>query len=1100
MKLHFLNSGIFEDGSTVQIRVNNIVIPKSLIQAYSGMDTPAVRWPQSNSSLVNLIWYGGAPDGDAGQTITGCEFLLQEFKLPTMNSLSSQRLGLWQTVSLPLDGRTFGVQHKAGLLEAFQSIINVSNANKTKIDDDVWNFPDMTSSSNFPFSGSALALSDNVSSRILFDQLITSNHMNTVPVSLTIYLGFTPNQQHHFEIRFWDLDYTSDLLVPYGKITVVSSKFGDNSVQFEWTTESKSGTKYVDRMSMNPPISEHDEIQPFQITVTAFHRQDDIRLCIGHLVSNKTWTISTTSVAPVFQGAVNLGVEAKGNAVWLKHFNYHEGSEHSEPWAREAMQDLCGSIDHSSSPTSTLPSTDDPREDGSTGKKSADLIIGLPIGLLLCVIVVVFVVLRFRRRRKRLDNIRNGSSISHDFERMVFSRALALYNTATRKNSEDAVERLRKIICTSKAVRVERTIATNLWFKGTLTTTDIDGTVANRSVVIRSIQSRSLENCAELVARAHLLQSLEHPNLVTLLAVTIVPPPPQLIFECLAGGDLRTYLRKLRMNDSVQVQVDDLIHVCVQVADAMYYLEMSNVVHGRLSTAAILVGSSLADVRVSKLHLTTSDTSISQACDAADARWMSPEVIKSADFSHKGDVWSFGLVAWSIFHLGRNPFQHLSSTQAREALLSDSEAMCTKLVPPEKCPDVIMKWFYRCWAHSPSQRPGFSTLLELYRLVEIPVSVSGPLLQDLELAHAITKSRTLEVLSPVSAHSASKMNSLDRSVTDFPATLHLQRSWFTFLMKLGEGQFGSVSAQVLQRPDFESNLVAVKELHTYQDTDEAVENLRLFRQEALLMMQLDHPNLVKLIGVCFDDDGPPLVVLEYQSGGDLRDWLLKNGQDLPVSGRLSILQQASLGMTELSRLGIVHRDLAARNLMVGPTLTIQVADYGLSRKHRDEKDYYYAHELDFVPLRWLAPEVISSKRFNTLTDIFAFGIVIYEVWANAKQPFADYTNQELIQLFITTSKPLDLVQPLPHPIVQELCSLYAECLSRSPDTRPLFDQIAQRLGQMDHAESQDTTDAHSSISGYLEISGTGQAAPHVDHQGYVSGSMLPDNQVDETSL
>lgn len=215
----------------------------------------------------------------------------------------------------------------------------------------------------------------------------------------------------------------------------------------------------------------------------------------------------------------------------------------------------------------------------------------------------------------------------------------------------------------------------------------------------------------------------------------------------------------------------------------------------------------------------------------------------------------------------------------------------------------------------------------------------------------------------------------------------------------------------------------------------------MFIQEMNLMKKIRHPNLVGLLAVV-TKSSPNRIILEYLPGGALSEWLLLN-PGCELMDRLSIIHQIALGMHALGEFKIIHRDLAARNILVGIDIVVKVADYGLSREQSGDKEYYKFKENSNLPLRWTAPEVITHLKWDLRSDIYAYGVVIWEVYSPGALPFELLTDTALITLLVqhpNLGKLLhdkESIYSCPGPVTLLSCA----CLERLPENRPTFKSI-----------------------------------------------------------
>ncbi|RUS70374.1 hypothetical protein EGW08_021860 [Elysia chlorotica] len=265
----------------------------------------------------------------------------------------------------------------------------------------------------------------------------------------------------------------------------------------------------------------------------------------------------------------------------------------------------------------------------------------------------------------------------------------------------------------------------------------------------------------------------------------------------------------------------------------------------------------------------------------------------------------------------------------------------------------------------------------------------------------------------------------------------------------------------------EGQIVAVKMLK-----DDASETIQTdFEREASLMVEFEHENIVRLLGVC--TIGRPLCLLfEYMSHGDLNDYLQLCSPDrclmrplphpantespLPTSltprgdsshflstaDHLHIARQVCSGMVYLSERGYVHRDLATRNCLVGAQLSVKISDFGLARSVHS-MDYYRGSDRDAVPVRWMPPEAILYNKFSTQSDVWSFGVLLWEVFSYAFQPYYGLTHEEVIAA-LRAGKTLDPPEAAPPAVY----SLMKSCWRTKPSARPSFSSLLKCLVSM----------------------------------------------------
>ncbi|XP_030159086.1 tyrosine-protein kinase ABL2 isoform X6 [Lynx canadensis] len=265
----------------------------------------------------------------------------------------------------------------------------------------------------------------------------------------------------------------------------------------------------------------------------------------------------------------------------------------------------------------------------------------------------------------------------------------------------------------------------------------------------------------------------------------------------------------------------------------------------------------------------------------------------------------------------------------------------------------------------------------------------------------------------------------------------MERTDITMKHKLGGGQYGEVYVGVWKKY---SLTVAVKTLK--EDTMEVEE----FLKEAAVMKEIKHPNLVQLLGVCTLE--PPFyIVTEYMPYGNLLDYLREcNRDEVTAVVLLYMATQISSAMEYLEKKNFIHRDLAARNCLVGENHVVKVADFGLSRLMTG--DTYTAHAGAKFPIKWTAPESLAYNTFSIKSDVWAFGVLLWEIATYGMSP---YPGIDLSQVYDLLEKGYRMEQPEGCP--PKVYELMRACWKWSPADRPSFAETHQAFETMFHDSS-----------------------------------------------
>ncbi|XP_047653656.1 tyrosine-protein kinase Fes/Fps isoform X3 [Phacochoerus africanus] len=246
-----------------------------------------------------------------------------------------------------------------------------------------------------------------------------------------------------------------------------------------------------------------------------------------------------------------------------------------------------------------------------------------------------------------------------------------------------------------------------------------------------------------------------------------------------------------------------------------------------------------------------------------------------------------------------------------------------------------------------------------------------------------------------------------------------------------QGNFGEVFSGRLRA---DNTLVAVKSCRETLPPDLKAK----FLQEARILKQYSHPNIVRLIGVCTQKQ-PIYIVMELVQGGDFLTFLRTEGARLRMKTLLQMVGDAAAGMEYLESKCCIHRDLAARNCLVTEKNVLKISDFGMSR---EEADGVYAASggLRQVPVKWTAPEALNYGRYSSESDVWSFGILLWEAFSLGASPYPNLSNQQTRE-FVEKGGRL----PCPELCPDAVFRLMEQCWAYEPGQRPNFSTIYQEL-------------------------------------------------------
>ncbi|XP_051276456.1 tyrosine-protein kinase ITK/TSK [Dicentrarchus labrax] len=247
--------------------------------------------------------------------------------------------------------------------------------------------------------------------------------------------------------------------------------------------------------------------------------------------------------------------------------------------------------------------------------------------------------------------------------------------------------------------------------------------------------------------------------------------------------------------------------------------------------------------------------------------------------------------------------------------------------------------------------------------------------------------------------------------------------------ELGSGQFGLVL-----EGRWKDIKVAVKMIREECMSDEE------FKEEAKVMMKLSHCKLVQLYGVC-TQRSPMCLVFEFMENGCLSEYLRARKGRLSQDMMLGMCLDVSEGMAYLESSNFIHRDLAARNCLVSKNNEVKVSDFGMTRFVLD--DQYTSSQCSKFPVKWSAPEVIKYCKFSSKSDVWSFGVLMWEVYNEGRLPYENRTNAEVVE---SLSSGLRLLKPRLAPDSVHL--LMEWCWKEKPEDRPSFALLLHELASL----------------------------------------------------
>eukprot|EP00064_Thunnus_orientalis_P015834 superscaffoldBa00003015_g15894 len=493
-----------------------------------------------------------------------------------------------------------------------------------------------------------------------------------------------------------------------------------------------------------------------------------------------------------------------------------------------------------------------------------------------------------------------------------------------------------------------------------------------------------------------------------------------MVQEYVKFGSLDTYLKKNKNSINILWKLE----VAKQLAWAMNFLEEKHLVHGNVCAKNVLLIREEDRRAGNTPFIKLSDPGISITC-----------IKDPANLSLAGDKWSFGTTLWEICSGGERPLATLDNSKP---LLTLDCVLQKSLFYEDHHQLPAPKWtelanlITSCMDYEPTFRPTFRAVIRDLHSLFTP---------DYEL---IVDSDILPNRTVGSGWTSGGFESQE------PA--QFEERHLIFLQQLGKGNFGSVEmCRYDPLQDNTGEVVAVKKLQ-----HSTAEHIRDFEREIEILKSLQHENIVKYKGVCYSAGRRNLrLIMEYLPFGSLRDYLMKNKERIDHKKLMHYTSQICKGMEYLSSKRYIHRDLATRNILVESELRVKIGDFGLTKVLPQDKEYYKVKEPGESPIFWYAPESLTESKFSVASDVWSFGVVLYELLTHSDKncsPPAVFMSMmgndkqgqlivyHLIELLKSGSR---LPQPLGCPT--EIHEIMEECWDIDPGLRPSFKELALRI-------------------------------------------------------
>ncbi|XP_066501247.1 tyrosine-protein kinase JAK2a [Hoplias malabaricus] len=552
------------------------------------------------------------------------------------------------------------------------------------------------------------------------------------------------------------------------------------------------------------------------------------------------------------------------------------------------------------------------------------------------------------------------------------------------------------------------------------------GEMHEMDVVMKVLDKTHRNYTESFFEAASMMSQLSHKHLLLNYGICVCAEEHIMVQEYVRFGSLDTYLRRNR----VSINITWKLEVAKQLAWVMHYLEDKNLIHGNVCAKNVLLTREEDRKTGTPPFIKLSDPSISLTVQPREILiehipWVPPECVEdSRNLSLDTDKWGFGTTLWEIYTGGEKP---LSSYDSSKKLLFYEDR---HQLPAPKWTE-LANLINSCMDYEPSQRPSFRAIIRDLNSLFTP---------DYEL---LAENDTVPVRSRGFGFAGA---------FESQEPVQFEARHLIFLQQLGKGNFGSVEkCRYDPLQDNTGEVVAVKKLQ-----HSTAEHLRDFEREIEILKSLQHENIVKYKGVCYTAGRKNLrLIMEYLPFGSLREYLTKNKDRFDHKKLLLYASQICKGMDYLASKRYVHRDLATRNILVESEFRVKIGDFGLTKVLPQDKDYYTVREPGESPIFWYAPESLTESKFSVASDVWSFGVVLYELFTysnkNRSPPAVfmekmglDKQGQMIVYHLIDLLKN-NYRLPAPEGCPAEVHSLMKECWAAEPSQRPSFKPLGQAV-------------------------------------------------------
>ncbi|XP_050535151.1 proto-oncogene tyrosine-protein kinase ROS-like [Daktulosphaira vitifoliae] len=387
-----------------------------------------------------------------------------------------------------------------------------------------------------------------------------------------------------------------------------------------------------------------------------------------------------------------------------------------------------------------------------------------------------------------------------------------------------------------------------------------------------------------------------------------------------------------------------------------------------------------------------------------------------------------------------------------------------------------------------------------------PCKTKGPMRPDVELGRLREMPQRSTFFHAINVGYQGAVLFKKKEKSELPI---IKREQISLNKQLGSGAFGEVfEGKIKNLINCETETrVAIKVLKEGATQSE----MAAFMKEAKLMNNFKHKHILQLIGVCIDND-PNFIIMELMEGGDLLSYLRKNRPTSVTKSCLTLIDLIRMcidvaeGCSYLEQMHFVHRDLACRNCLITSSdprnLVVKIGDFGLARNIYTH-DYYRRAGESLLPVKWMSPESVVDCVFTCQSDVWAFGVLLWEIMSMGQHPYPGYSNFKVI-CYVQQGGRLE--KPINCP--RTLYNLMQRCWSDDPIKRPKFEYclkilksfMAMPLDYVNISYDSQLQNLSTSESYTVDITYSGSYDKQITHPKTNEGYEVPDKIINNEYL